>query len=201
MRRATVVLWAVVLCAAAIAGAPAEPRAEEDWIGALLVDLQRATGEAGAGLEALLGERDAARQARDHLAAARSQIQAALGAGDPATQLQSAMAARRALQSAQPAPSATDRGLSAQLGGEIQRAGGALESFETAIRRNQSAERQKAAAGTAGRHLGTVGRLLDRILKARQARLDSVIAAYRGFVSKAAESLGGLDKAAQNAAR
>ncbi|MFQ5955123.1 MAG: hypothetical protein ACE5JZ_08685, partial [Kiloniellales bacterium] len=67
MRRLTGSLWAVALCAAVLAGAPAEGAAAQQadvaWIDGLLLSLQRETGAAGARLEALVRHRDAARQA------------------------------------------------------------------------------------------------------------------------------------------
>ncbi len=159
-------LCAAALCAAALLAAPAAAAQQRDLarINKLLVGLQREAGEAGARLQALAGNRDAALRARDHVAAARSQAQVAVGDGDPATRLQSAIAARRALESARLAEAPADRDLSDELGGEMRRADGALESVEATIRQNRSAERQKAAAGTADRHFATVDYVLARVL-------------------------------------
>ncbi len=196
-------LCAAALCAAALLAAPEAAAQQRDLarINKLLVGLQREAGEAGARLQALAGDRDAALRARDHVAAARSQVQVAVGDGDPATRLQSAIAARRALESARLAEAPPDRDLSDELGGEMRRAGGALESVEATIRQNRSADRQRAAAGTADRHLATVDYVLARVLEARQAWLANAIDGYRRFVSEAGKSLSALDQAAQNAAR
>ncbi len=197
-------LCAAALCAAAFTAAPEAAGQQRDLarIDKLLVSLQRQAGEAGARLQALAGDRDAALRARDHVAAARSQVQVAVGDGDPATRLQSAIAARRALESARLAEAPPpDRELSEELGGEMRRADGALESVEATIRQNRSADRQRAAAGTADRHLATVDYVLARVLEARQAWLANAIDGYRRFVSEAGKSLSALDQAARNAAR
>ncbi len=194
---------AAALCAAALLAAPEAAAQQRDLarINKLLVGLQREAGEAGARLQALAGDRDAALRARDHVAAARSQVQVAVGDGDPATRLQSAIAARRALESARLAEAPADRDLSEELGGEMRRSDGALESVEATIRQNRSADRQRAAAGTADRHLATVDYVLARILEARQVWLANAIDGYRRFVSEAGKSLSALDQAARNAAR
>ncbi len=196
-------LCVAALCAAALLAAPAAAAQQRDLarIDKLLVSLQREAGEAGARLQALAGDRDAALRARDHVAAARSQVQVAVGDGDPATRLQSAIAARRALESGRLAEAPPDRDLSEELGGEMRRADGALESVEATIRQNRSADRQRAAAGTADRHLATVDYVLARVLEARQAWLANTIDGYRRFVSEAGRSLSALDQAARNAAR
>ncbi len=196
-------LCAAALCAAALLAAPEAAAQQRDLarINKRLVGLQREAGAAGVRLQALAGDRDAALRARDHVAAARSQIQVAVGDGDPATRLQSAIAARRALESARLAEVPPDRDLSEELGGEMRRADGALESVEATIRQNRSADRQRAAAGTADRHLATVDYVLVRILEARQAWLANAIDGYRRFVSEAGKSLSALDQAARNAAR
>ncbi len=196
-------LCAAALCAAALLAAPEAAAQQRDLarINKLLVSLQREAGAAGARLQALAGGHDAALRARDHVAAARSQVQVAVGDGDPATRLQSTIAARRALESARLAEAPPDRELSEELGGEMRRADGALESVEATIRQNRSADRQRAAAGTADRHLATVDYVLARVLEARQAWLANVIDGYRRFVSQAGQSLSALDQAARNAAR
>ncbi len=196
-------LCAAALCAAALLAAPEAAAQQRDLarIDKLLVKLQREAGEAGARLQALAVDRDAALRARDHVAASRSQVQVAVGDGDPATRLQSAIAARRALESARLAEAPPDRELSEELGREMRRADGALESVEATIRQNRSADRQRAAAGTADRHLATVDYVLARVLEARQAWLANSIDGYRRFVSEAGRSLSALDQAARNAAR
>lgn len=196
-------LCAAALCAAALLAAPEAAAQQRDLarIDKLLVSLQRQAGEAGGRLQALTGARDAALRARDHVAAARSQVQVAVGDGDPATRLQSAIAARRALESARLAEAPPDKDLSDELRREARRADGALESVEATIRQNRSADRQRAAAGTADRHLATVDYVLARVLEARQAWLANAIDGYRRFVSEAGRSLSALDQAARNAAR
>ncbi len=196
-------LCAAALCAAALLAAPVAAAQQRglERINELLVSLQREAGEAGGRLQALAGARDAALRARDHVAAARSQAQVAVGDGDPATRLQSAIAARRALESARLAEAPPDKDLSDELRREARRADGALESVEATIRQNRSADRQRAAAGTADRHLATVDYVLARVLEARQAWLANIIDGYRRFVSEAGRSLSALDQAARNAAR
>ncbi len=196
-------LCAAALCAAALLAAPEAAAQQRDLarINKLLVGLQREAGEAGARLQALAGGHDAALRARDHVAAARSQVQVAVGDGDPATRLQSTIAARRAMESARLAEAPPDRELSEELGHEMRRADGALESVEATIRQNRSTDRQRAAAGTADRHLATVDYVLARIREARQAWLANSIDGYRRFVSEAGRSLSALDQAARNAAR
>ncbi len=195
-------LLAAALCAAVLAGAPATAAAQPELerIEDLLRRVQRITSEAGVRLQALTGARDGALRARDHLAAARSQVQASVGTGNPADRLQSAIAARRALDSSRQSAATSGQMLPEELIQEIRRADGALESVEAALRRNQPTARQKAAAGTADRHLGTVDYLLSTIVEARQTRLVATIEAYQLFVTEARQSLNGLDQATRNAA-
>ena len=176
-------LCAAALCAAALLAAPEAAAQQRDLarINKLLVGLQREAGEAGARLQALAGARDAALRARDHVAAARSQVQVAVGDGDPATRLQSAIAARRALESARLAEAPPDRDLADELGREMRRADGALESVEATIRQNRSADRQRAARrhrrpppGHRRLRAGAVARGPSGVARQRHRRLSAL---------------------------